>query len=112
MLRMATERSGPERRGLGGLAAVLLLVLLAGTAWGVSVAARSQSLTGLIAMAVVMAWPLVSLVADPLIKASLRARERATRTAPAVGRVHLQPMKKIPAPSEYADALRPRSRLN
>ena len=35
MLRMATERSGPEGRGLGGLAAVLLLVLLAGTAWGV-----------------------------------------------------------------------------
>jgi hypothetical protein len=73
MVRMATERSSPEGRGLGGLAAVLLLVLLAGTAWGVSVAARRQSNTGLITMAVILAWPLISLVADPLIKAK-RAR--------------------------------------
>ena len=73
MFRMATERSGPEGRGLGGLAALLLVVLLAGTAWGVSAAARRQSPTGLITMAVIMAWPLISIVADPLIKAR-RAR--------------------------------------
>ena len=80
MLRMATERSGPEGRGLGGLAALLLLVLLAGTAWGVSVAARRQSLTGLITMAVIMAWPLIALIADPLIKAK-RARGYAAADA-------------------------------
>ena len=80
MLRMTTERSSPEGRGLGGLAALLLIVLLAGTAWGVSAAARRQSLTGLITMAVIMAWPLVSLIADPLIKAK-RARAYAADEA-------------------------------
>src|SRR5512138_3202018 len=80
MLRMATERSGPEGRGLGGLAALLLLVLLAGSAWGVSAAARRQSNTGLITMAVIMAWPLISLVADPLIRAR-RARGYAAAEA-------------------------------
>jgi hypothetical protein len=80
MVRMATERSGPEGRGLGGLAALLLIVLLAGTAWGLTVAARKQSLTGLVTMAVIMAWPLISLVADPLIKAK-RARGYAAAEA-------------------------------
>jgi len=69
MLRMATERSSPEGRGLGGLAAVLLIVLLAGSAAGIAAAVRKQSLTGLVTMAVLMAWPLVFLIADPLIKA-------------------------------------------
>lgn len=69
MIRMATERSGPEGRGLGGLAAVLLLVLLAGTAAAIGAAARKQSQIGLITMAVIMAWPLVFLIADPMIKA-------------------------------------------
>jgi len=76
MIRMATERSGPEGRGLGGLAAFLMIILLAGAAVGVRIAARRQSLTGLVTMAVIMAWPLVFLIADPLIRAK-RARSYA-----------------------------------
>ena len=55
MIRMATERSGPEGRGLGGLAAFLMIILLAGAAVGVRIAARRQSLTGLVTMAVIAA---------------------------------------------------------
>ena len=76
MVRMATERSGPEGRGLGGLAAFLMIVLLAGAAAVVRIAARRQSLTGLVTMAVIMVWPLVFLIADPLIRAK-RARSYA-----------------------------------
>src|SRR5690349_1646206 len=68
-LRIATERSGPEGRGLGGLAVVLMVALLGVCAFAVNVAVRRQSTTGLITMAVIMAWPLVFLVADPVIKA-------------------------------------------
>jgi hypothetical protein len=74
MIRMATERSGPEGRGLGGLAALLMILLLGGVAAAVRVAARKQSPTGLIVMALIMAWPLVFLIADPLVKAN---RERS-----------------------------------
>ena len=42
-IRISTERSGPEGRGLGGLAVVLMLVLLGGTAAAVRVAAQKQS---------------------------------------------------------------------
>jgi hypothetical protein len=69
MIRMATERSGPEGRGLGGLAALMMIVLLAGAGAGVRMAARRQSPTGLVVMAVIMAWPLVFLIADPFMKA-------------------------------------------
>ncbi len=71
-LRMATERSGPEGRGLGGLAAIMILVLLAGAAVGVRAAARRQSLVGLILMTVILAWPLVALIVDATIKARRR----------------------------------------
>lgn len=80
MIRMATERSSPEGRGLGGLAALLLIVMLAGSAAAITVAVRKQSQTGLVTMAVLMAWPLVFLVADPLIKAK-RARGYAAADA-------------------------------
>lgn len=69
LLRMATERSLPEGRGLGGLALVIILVLLGGAAMGVRAAARRQSLVGLMLMAVILAWPLVALIADSAIKA-------------------------------------------
>ena len=74
LLRMATERSGPEGRGLGSLAVVMILVLLGGAALGVRAAARRQSLVGLILMAVILVWPLVALVADSAIKARRAAR--------------------------------------
>jgi hypothetical protein len=80
VIKMATERSSPEGRGLGGLAALLLIVLLAGSAAAITVAMRKQSQTGLVTMAVLMAWPLVFLVADPLIKAK-RARGYAAAEA-------------------------------
>ena len=76
LLRMATERSGPEGRGLGGLAVVMILVLLGGGAMGVRAAARRQSLVGLILMAVILAWPLVALIADSAIKARRAAAAR------------------------------------
>lgn len=80
MIKMATERSSPEGRGLGGLAALLLIVMLAGSAAAIAVAVRKQSKTGLVTMAILMAWPLVFLIADPLIKAS-RARGYAVAEA-------------------------------
>ena len=73
LIRMATERSGPEGRGLGGLAVVMILALLGGAAIGVRAAARRQSLVGLILMAVILAWPLVALIADSAIKARREA---------------------------------------
>ena len=76
LLRMATERSGPEGRGLGGLAVVMILVLLGGGAMGVRAAARRQSLVGLILMAVILALPLVALIADSAIKARRAAAAR------------------------------------
>ena len=74
LLRMASERSGPEGRGLGSLAVVMILALLAGAALGVRAAARRQSLVGLILMAIILAWPLVALIADSAIKARRAAR--------------------------------------
>jgi hypothetical protein len=74
LLKMATERSGPEGRGLGGLAVVMILVLLGGAALGVRAAAKRQSLVGLILMAVVLVWPLVAFIADTTIKARRAAR--------------------------------------
>ena len=80
MAKMATERSGPEGRGLGGLAGMLMILLLGGAFAAVRVAARKQSPTGLITMAVIMAWPLVFLIGDPVMKAK---RSRAYAAAEA-----------------------------
>ena len=77
LLKMATERSGPEGRGLGGLAVVMVVVLLGGAAMGVRAAARRQSLVGLILMALVLTWPLVGLVADSVVKMRRAARYEA-----------------------------------
>jgi hypothetical protein len=74
LIRMVGERSGPEGRGLGGLAVVMVLVLLGGAAIGVKAAAKRQSLVGLILMAVILAWPLVALIADSVIKARRAAK--------------------------------------
>ena len=76
LIRMATERSGPEGRGLGGLAVVMILALLGGAAMGVRAAARRQSLVGLILMALILVWPLVALIADSAIKARRAAANR------------------------------------
>jgi len=75
-LKIATERSGPEGRGLGGLAVMMMLVPLALCAWGVRAAARRQSLTGLVLLALLMAWPLVFFIGEPIAKAR-RARASA-----------------------------------
>jgi len=64
-----TSSSEPGTRGLGVLAVVLMLVLLAGAAVFLAIAARKGSVKGLITMTVVLAWPLVSFVADPAIRA-------------------------------------------
>jgi hypothetical protein len=75
-LRIATERSGPEGRGLGGLAVMMMFVPLALCGWGVRVAARRQSITGLVLLALLMAWPLVFFIGEPIAKAR-RARASA-----------------------------------
>ena len=79
LLKMVTGRSGPEGRGLGGLAIVMVIALLGGAAVGVRAAARRQSLAGLILMAVILAWPLVALIADSAIKARRAARYESPR---------------------------------
>jgi len=70
-VRVSTERtSSPEAgRGLGVFAVLFLLVLLVGAGLLLNVAARRESTKGLITMTVILAWPLVSIVADPAIKA-------------------------------------------
>lgn len=76
LVRVATERtSSPEAgRGLGVLAVGLMLVLLAVAGVFVTIAARKQSPAGLFTMTVILAWPLVFLVADPLVR---KYRERS-----------------------------------
>jgi hypothetical protein len=71
LVQVSTERtSSPEAgRGLGIFAVVFLLVLLAGVGFLLNVAARKQSTKGLITLTVILAWPLLSIVADPAIKA-------------------------------------------
>jgi hypothetical protein len=66
---VSTEQaSSPEaRRGLGIFATLFLMVLLAVAAVLLNVAARKQSPAGLITMTLVLAYPLVSLVAHPAI---------------------------------------------
>jgi hypothetical protein len=71
LVRVSTERtSSPEAgHGLGIFAVLFLLVLLAGVAALLTVAARKDSTKGLITLTVILAWPLVSIVAGPAIKA-------------------------------------------
>jgi hypothetical protein len=57
-----------------------MILLLGGAFAAVRVAARKQSPTGLITMAVIMAWPLVFLIGDPIMKAK-RARGYAVAEA-------------------------------
>ena len=79
LLSTATERSGPDGRGLGGLSVVMILMILGGAAIGLRAAAKRQSLLGLILMAVILAWPLVALITDSAIKAR-RAAKYESRT--------------------------------
>ena len=74
LFRVATERdSSPEApRGLGVSAVAFILLLLGGVGWLLSVAARKQSTAGLITMTVLLAYPLVMLVAQPIVMASKR----------------------------------------
>jgi hypothetical protein len=69
LVRVLTEPStSPEAgRGLGVFAIVFLAVLLAVAGVLLRVAARRQSMMGLIAMTVILAYPLVMLVAQPLV---------------------------------------------
>ena len=82
VLRIATERSGPEGRGLGGLAVMMMLVPLALCGWGVRAAARRQSITGLVILALLMAWPLVFLIGEPIAKARRASAEHQQATRP------------------------------
>lgn len=71
LVRVSTERtSSPEAGpGLGIFAMVFVLAMLAGVGVLLNVAARKQSVGGLIALTVVLAWPLVFFIADPAMKA-------------------------------------------
>jgi hypothetical protein len=82
LVKVSTERtSSPEAgRGLGLFAVLFLLALLAGAAALLNVAARRQSTTGLIALTVILAWPVVFLIADPAMKA-YKARKYAAADA-------------------------------
>jgi hypothetical protein len=74
LVSVSTEQtSSPEaRRGLGIFATLFLMALLAVAAILLNVAARKQSPAGLITMTLVLAYPLVSLVAHPAIQAYKR----------------------------------------
>jgi hypothetical protein len=74
LVSVSTEQtSSPEaRRGLGIFATLFLMALLAVAAVLLNVAARKQSPAGLITMTLVLAYPLVSLVAHPAIQAYKR----------------------------------------
>ena len=76
LVRVSTERtSSPEAGpGLGIFAVVSVLVVLAVVGVLLNSAARKQSAVGLITLTVVLAWPCVFLVADPLIRASRNRR--------------------------------------
>jgi hypothetical protein len=67
-------RSPEASSGLGPMVAVLLLAAVGVLAALFSLAVRRQSTTGLVVLVLVMAWPLVLLVARPLV---LAYRERS-----------------------------------
>jgi hypothetical protein len=74
LVRVSTEQtSSPEAgRGLGIFAVLFLMALLAVAAVLLNVAARRESPSGLIIMTLLLAYPLVSLVAHPAIQAYKR----------------------------------------
>ena len=70
LIQVSTERdSSPEAgRALGVYTVLFLLALLAGGGLLLRVAARKQSPAGLITMVLVLAYPLVMLIAQPFIR--------------------------------------------
>ena len=70
LLRVSTERtSSPEAgRALGVYTVLILLALLAVGGVLLRNAARKQSVVGLVTMALLLAYPLVMLIAQPLIR--------------------------------------------
>src|SRR5262245_5437010 len=100
LVQVSTERtSSPEAgRALGVYTVVFLLVLLAGVGALLVLAMRKRSLGGLIVIAVVLAWPLVGMVAHPAIMAYKKHRWAAEEAA--VGDF------RDPALRAMADALR------
>jgi hypothetical protein len=85
LIKVSTEGKGsPEAGpGLGIFAVVFALALVALAGVLLNTAARKQSPTGLITMTLVLLWPLVFMIADPLIRAN-KARRFASDEA-AVG---------------------------
>jgi uncharacterized protein len=71
LFKVSTERtSSPEAgRALGIWAVLFVMLLLAGVAVGLNAAARRQSVTWLVVIAVVLVWPLVSMIAHPAMVA-------------------------------------------
>ena len=100
LLEVATERtSSPEAsRGLGIWAVVFLMALLAVVAVFLVRASRRASPSALIAIAVVLAWPLVSMIAHPAIIAYKQHRFSAAEAA--VGAFT------DPGPKAIADAIK------
>jgi hypothetical protein len=76
LVRVSTERtSSPEAGpGLGIFAVLFVLALLAGAGLLLKVAARRESTVGLITLTVILAWPLVFFIADPVMRANKSRR--------------------------------------
>ena len=76
LIRVSTEgRGSPEAGpGLGIWAVLFVLALLALAGVLLRIAARKQSAVGLILMTLILLWPIVFLIADPLIRANKRRR--------------------------------------
>ena len=76
LFKVSTERtSSPEAgRGLGIWAVLFVMLLLAAVAVVLAFAARRQSVSWLIGIAVVLVWPLVAMVAHPLMVAQKERR--------------------------------------
>jgi hypothetical protein len=82
LVLVSTERtSSPEAgRGLGVFAVLFVLAILAVMAWMLLLASRKQSTGGLITLTILLAYPLVMLVAQPVVQAYKRwsfAKEEA-----------------------------------
>lgn len=100
LFKVSTERtSSPEAgRGLGIFAVLFVMLLLAVVAVVLTFAARRQAETWLIGIAVVLAWPLVSMVAHPAMVAY--KERRFSRAEASVGDF------RDPALKPMADAIR------
>lgn len=83
-LRIMTERAhSPEAaRGLGLLVVALLLLLLLAAGAGIHWAAKRQSVVALVALSLVVAYPLVLLIAGPVVTGmkQRRGQNAAART--------------------------------